>query len=279
MMGHVWKGALTLFLLCFGAGFAAENLKTVVVTCASGGLGSAAARGLASDYNLILTGRNLSTLEQLQKELEAAHPWRYEISLLDYSSNDSIATFKEFLEKTNAPLSGLVLIPPRPQFEGKSLLQKENTWLEAFQNGFTGPLEALQAVLPYLAKPSKIVVIAGTTSVQFQPDSGPACVLRRMWATCTKALSHQLGPQGIYVNTLSPGVIMTSFHQNRIEAKARENGVSYDEQMEQEVLPIPLRRNGEPQDVAHAIKFLLSEESNFINGVNLVIDGGFTAVY
>ena len=269
---------LVAALFC-GSCFSTETPKTIVVTCASGGLGSAAARLLASDYNLILTGRNLSLLESLQKE-SSANPWRYEICPLDYASSSSIANFKENISNKPTPLiSGLVLIPPRPQFSGKSLLQEEAIWLQMFQNGFTGPLEALQVALPHLPRGGKIVVIAGSTSVQFQPESGPACVLRRMWSTCAKGLSHQLGPQGITINTISPGVVMTSFHESRIENKAKANGLSYEEQMEQEVASIPLRRNGKPEEVAQAIKFLLSEESNFITGVNLVLDGGFTVTY
>ena len=159
------------------------------------------------------------------------------------------------------------------------MIQDEKVWLEVFQNTFTGPMEALQLVLPYLSNPGKIVVIAGTTSVQLQPEYGPSCVIRRMWTTYTKALSHQLGSQGISINALSPGVVLTDFHEERIQKKACENGLSYEAQMEKEVANIPLHRHAKPQEVAQTIKFLLSEQSDFINGVNLILDGGFTVSY
>lgn len=265
---------------CFADGTKVnEEYKTLIITGASGELGAATARLLARDHNLILTGRNLSTLQQLQKELKANHPCHYEICLLDYSSNSSIASFKSYLNQANSPLSGLVLITPRPQFYGKELLQEEDTWLSVFKNTFTGPIETLKAILPHLIQNGKIVVIAGTTSVQFQPEAGSACVIRRMWTTYTKALSHQFGPKGISINTLSPGVVLTNFHQQRIQKKANENELSYDDQMEQEVANIPLRRHAQSQEVAQTIKFLISEESNFINGINLILDGGFTVSY
>lgn len=50
----------------------------------------------------------------------------------------------------NSVISGFILITPRPQFQGKKLIQEEDIWLEAFQNTFTGPLEALKVVLPHL---------------------------------------------------------------------------------------------------------------------------------
>lgn len=151
--------------------------------------------------------------------------------------------------------------------------------LGEFRNTFTGPLEALKIMLPYLSNSDKIVVIAGTTSVQLQPEYGPSCVIRRMWTTYTKALSHELGSRGISINALSPGVVLTHFHEERIQNNANKNGLSYEKQMEKEVANIPLHRHAMPQEVAQTIKFLLSEQSDFINGINLILDGGFTLSY
>lgn len=264
---------------CFGNDLVAQERKTFVITGASGELGCAAAKLLAQDYDLILTGRNLSKLETLLEELKKANSGHYQICSLDFMSSSSREDFTSYLSQANLQIAGVVLITPRPQFHGKSLLQDETVWLEVLQSTFTGPVETLKALLPYLSNPSKIVVIAGTTSIQLQPEYGPSCVIRRMWTTYTKALSHQLGSQGISVNALSPGVVLTSFHEERIQKKANENKLSYEEQMEKEVSNIPLHRHAKPEEVAQTIKFLLSEESDFINGVNLVLDGGFTSSY
>lgn len=256
-----------------------ETRKTFIITGASGELGGATARLLARDYNLILTGRDLAKLKNLQEELKTANPGDYDICTLDFISKPSRDGFESYLNQAQTPIAGLVLIAPRPQFYGKAVMQDERVWLEVFQNTFTGPIEALKVALPHLSNPSKIVVIAGTTSVQLQPEYGPSCVIRRMWTTYTKALSHQLGPQGISINALSPGVVLTNFHQERIQKKSNEAGLSYDEQMEKEVANIPLHRHAKPQEVAQTIQFLLSEQSDFITGVNLILDGGFTLSY
>ncbi len=276
----------TIFIICLfhGTCFAnnsipKEERKTFIITGASDELGRATARLLAHDYNLILTGRDLSKLKNLQEELKAINSGCYDICNLDFISKSSRDSFESYLNQARTPIAGLVLIAPRPQFHGKALIHDENVWLEVFQNTFTGPMEALRVVLPHLSNPSKIVVIAGTTSVQLQSEYGASCVIRRMWTTYTKALSHQLGPQGISINALSPGVVLTNFHQERIQKKSDETGLSYDDQMEKEVANIPLRRHAKPQEVAQTIKFLLSEQSDFVNGVNLVLDGGFTSSY
>ncbi|MFI0435004.1 MAG: SDR family NAD(P)-dependent oxidoreductase [Parachlamydiaceae bacterium] len=266
---------------CFANDCISSQVKrnTIIVNGASGELGGATARLLAHDYNLILTGRDIAKLKKLQEELTIANRGHYDICCFDFISKASRDSFESYLNQSQQPITGLVLIVPRPKFDGTSLMQDEKIWLEVFQSTFTGPLEALKAVLPHLSNPSKIVVIAGTTSVQLQSDYGASCVIRRMWTTYTKALSHQIGSQGISVNALSPGVVLTNFHQERIQKKSDETGLSYDEQMEKEVANIPLRRHAKPQEVAQTIKFLLSEQSDFIHGINLILDGGETLSY
>jgi 3-oxoacyl-[acyl-carrier protein] reductase len=276
------QSVFTLLLL-FVSGYAADQMQpntscTFLVTCASGELGAAIAKELASENNLILTGRNTFKLQQLQKELQAQHPWSYEIVELDYCDQRSLLNFESFLKTRIGEISGLVLITPRPQF-GSSLLQSESNWFTLFQTTFTGPLEALKSALPYFASQGKIAIIGGITSVQLLPEYGPSCIVRRMWTTYAKALSHQLGPKGISVNVLSPGVVLTHFHEERIANKAEQHSLSYQEQMGREVASIPMRRHALPEEVAKSVKFLLSSDSNFINGVNLVLDGGATVSY
>lgn len=251
---------------------------TFIVTCATGELGGAVAKELARESNLILTGRNIFRLQQLQKELQDQYPLSFEIVELDYSDQGSLLNFENFLKTREGEISGLVLITPRPQF-GNSLFQSEANWLSLFQTTFTGPIEALKNVLPHFASQSKIAIIGGISSAQLFPEFGPYCVIRRMWTTYAKALSHQLGPKGISVNVLSPGVVLTHFHEERIANQAKENSISYEEEMAREVATIPMRRHANPEEVAKSIRFLLSSDSNFINGVNLVIDGGSTVSY
>ena len=271
-----------LVLSLFGNSLAAhsshhEEKGTILVTCATGELGSAIAKLLGEDYNLILTGRDLPKLLQL-KESFPKNSYECETLLLDYSNPSSLENFKKDRGNNPRAIKGVVLITPRPFF-GKDLLQSEENWLNLFQTTFTGPFEVLKSTLPYLSSGSKVVVIAGTTSVQLHPEYGPACVIRRMWTTYCKALSHYLGPKGIHVNVISPGVVLTNFHRERIDKKAKEIGGNYEEELAKDAANIPLQRHARPIEIAKSIRFLLSEDSNFITGTNLVIDGGKTVSY
>ncbi len=82
--------------------------------------------------------------------------------------------------------------------------------------------------------------------------------------TFTRSMAKELGPRGIRVNALCPGMINTSFHDTFTDAKVRVNVAS----------ATPLRREGSSNEVAGAVSFLLSDESSFLNGVNVDINGG-----
>jgi len=98
-------------------------------------------------------------------------------------------------------------------------------------------------------------------------NTGAYTTIKAGIAGLTKVLAGELGPRGIRVNAIAPGSVPTP---------ATEGFVT-PEQYEQRARNIPLRRNGTPEDVAHAAAFLLSDEAAFINGAMLAIDGGIIA--
>ena len=82
--------------------------------------------------------------------------------------------------------------------------------------------------------------------------------------TFTKSLSKELGPQNIRVNCVSPGLINTTFHDTFTKSEIREKVAAM----------TPLRREGESTEVANLVSFLASDESSFITGASLEINGG-----
>lgn len=78
---------------------------------------------------------------------------------------------------------------------------------------------------------------------------------------------------------LSPGLILTNHNIRNIQERAKQAGKTYEEQLASEMAETPLRRFGEPEDVAHALDFLLSTASRHINGANMILDGGLNRAY
>ena len=91
-----------------------------------------------------------------------------------------------------------------------------------------------------------------------------------------KSLSRELGPYGITVNNVAPGTTMTDRIRPMIDAQAAAEGITFDEARAARAARIPVRRIGEPEDVAVAIVFLASAQARQITGQTLLVDGGET---
>ncbi|RJS60379.1 SDR family oxidoreductase [Bacillus sp. PK3_68] len=135
-------------------------------------------------------------------------------------------------------------------------------------NGF-GPFLGIKHVVPYMKEQKKgaIVNISSFTAqigMGFNPYSASKGSVRAM----SRAAATQYGRAGIRVNAVFPGIIETPMTKNLEATKG------YVEQM---VAATPLQRLGQPEDIANAVLFLASDESSYITGAELVIDGGFSA--
>ncbi|MGK6320029.1 SDR family NAD(P)-dependent oxidoreductase [Sphingomonas sp. DT-204] len=122
-----------------------------------------------------------------------------------------------------------------------------------------------KAVLPHMGQGGAIVNLS---SLAGRDGGGPGATIyataKGALMSFTRGLAKELGPQGIRVNALCPGLIGTSFHDifSKPEGRAAVAGNT------------PLRREGNPDEVAAAVAFLASEEASFLTGVNMDINGG-----
>ena len=82
-----------------------------------------------------------------------------------------------------------------------------------------------------------------------------------------KGLALELAPQQIRVNTVNPVIIVTNIFSG---------GQISEEQLQGNIMKYPLKRYGKPEEVAHAVVYLLSDASSWVTGSNLLIDGGYT---
>lgn len=110
-----------------------------------------------------------------------------------------------------------------------------------------------------------IVNISSIAGLYGFNQSSTYCTSKGGISNLTRELALELGPQGIRVNAVNPGVIETSMTTEDEEIAGS---------MQEE---IPLGRDGKPEDVANAVSFLASDEAAYVNGHNLVVDGGYTA--
>lgn len=124
---------------------------------------------------------------------------------------------------------------------------------------------ATKAVLPRLGKGAAIVNLSSQAGRDGGgPGASAYATAKGAVMSFTRALAKELGPNGIRVNALCPGMIATSFHDTFTKPEARKT-VSGN---------TPLKREGRAEEVADAVAFLASDEASFINGACLDVNGG-----
>jgi dihydroanticapsin dehydrogenase len=137
------------------------------------------------------------------------------------------------------------------------------------------PFFFAQAAAPHLAKSdnASIIFISSTGAIRGHAGMSAYQATKAALPGLCRSLTAELGPQGIRINTLMPGWIDTPFndpfweYQQNPEARRLE--------IERQ---IPLRRQGQPDDVASMVLFLASPAGRYVAGTSIVIDGGYTAV-
>ncbi len=126
-----------------------------------------------------------------------------------------------------------------------------------------GPLLGIQAVVPYMPRGSSIVNVSSLNGLAANVNTSAYTTSKFALRGLTKAAALDLGPLGIRVNAILPGVIRTPM-------------VSYivDEFEDRLASGLPLGRIGEPLDIASAALFLASDDSAWVSGLDLTVDGG-----
>lgn len=148
----------------------------------------------------------------------------------------------------------------------KTLPEMDETFLNRVMAlNFNSTFLATQAVVPHMPKGASIVNIASLAG----RDGGGAgasayAASKAAVMTFTRSMARELGPDGIRVNALCPGMIDTTFHDTFTPDAARRNVEA----------SVPLRRQGLPDDCANAVVYLASDESSYITGANVDINGG-----
>ena len=237
--------------------------RTALVTGAGGGIGLATAVRLAAE------GVDVVATDVKPRPAELPADIRYErFDLIEGDPQDLLAalTAPELDHLVNA--AGLALFDR----DGSVLDTDESVWEATLGVNLHGLRHLTVAAIPLLRKGQgrSIVNVASTAGLRGMDSPLDAYqVSKAAVVSLTRALALQLGPEGIRVNTVCPGAILTP-----MIAPLYEEDPARRTNMEERT---PLRRLGTPEDVAAAISFLLSDHASFITATDLVVDGGWTA--
>lgn len=147
-----------------------------------------------------------------------------------------------------------------------SLLDVEPAAFEAtiLRNTWPTVTLAQSAVAHGLGEGGAIVAVSAIGSHSIQPEVAPYCASKAALEVLVRCLAYELGPRGIRVNAVAPGLVATDMSRALWEG----------EQEEREAALLPLGRLGQPDDIAGAIRFLLSDDAAWTTGQVIDVDGG-----
>jgi 3-oxoacyl-[acyl-carrier protein] reductase len=239
------------------------NKKTAVVTGASQGLGRAITQTLATEgVKVLAVARNEGLLKSLQDEVAAAGGAVPEIMIQDFLAPDApqrIAT---------AALSALshvdILINNAGRSRPLDVTGPDEEWQQALLLDFDRHRQLTQQLLPHMIERRQGSILNVTSTYELRSINASA-VFKASITVWAKQLAAQLGPHGITVNCLQPGLIDTA---NIRRVFTDEERRAYAPQA------IPLGDFGTPQDVANMATFLVSPRARYITGTVAAVDGG-----
>jgi 3alpha(or 20beta)-hydroxysteroid dehydrogenase len=237
--------------------------KIVIVTGAARGQGAEESLALARAGATVIAADILPEPTALAAAASAG-PGTVHYRQLDVSRQEEWAELGQWIGERFGRVDGLVNnagIAVRDRLPEVTLAD----WERVLSVNLSGALLGMQAVLPLMGRGGSIVNVGSVAALSAHY---PVAYTVSKWGLrgLSRVASMELGPRGIRVNSIHPGFIDTPMTAATPPAFRESN-----------LLQIPLGRTGTPADVAPLVVFLISDESSFISGAEIPVDGGQTA--
>ncbi len=248
-----------------------KNMR-IAITSSTKGIGLGTAKVLTSlGAHVSICGRNPRTLKEA---LNTLHPRAVGIKC-DFSQPGSATKFIEYTVKKLGGLDALVYIPPPPP-SGRFTDLTIDDWRLSYRLLIEAAIEAVNASLKHLKNSDNPSITFVTSIAAWEPLSGIATssVLRPGLHSMTTLLARELGRQGIRVNAVVPGYIMTERLVEVAANRASSSGRTVNGELELLAEEVPLERIGKPEEIGYTIAFLASKAASYVNGALVAVTGG-----
>ena len=253
--------------------------KTAIITGATSGIGKAASLLFADEgAGLVITGRRVGLGTRVEAECRARGA-RCVFIAADHTRAEDCqkvvdAALREFGQiDILFNKAGIVT-------SGTAETTEESVWRETMELNVTAVWRMSKLVLPHMKKQGRGVIVNNGSdwSVVAGRDAFPYVVSKGAVGLMTKAMALDFARDGIRVNAVCPG---DTFVERWLDASQgyfeQSDPVTLEEAMKESSSYIPMGRFGQPEEIARAVLFLASDDSSFVTGHLLLVDGGNTA--
>ncbi|AEQ51049.1 3-oxoacyl-[acyl-carrier-protein] reductase [Pelagibacterium halotolerans] len=239
--------------------------KRALVTGASGGIGSAIAKALASQgAEVALSGTRVGALEEVAKDISG----KKHILPCNLSDLDSV---ERLVPQAEDAMGGVDILVNNAGMTRDNLFMrmKDEEWDDVLKINLTAPFHLTRAAIKGMMKRrfGRIISITSVVGVVGNPGQGNYAASKAGLAGMSKALAYEVASRGITVNTIAPGFI----------ASAMTDELN-DKQQETILQKVPAGRLGTADEIASAAVFLSTEGAAYITGHTLNVNGGMVMI-
>ncbi|MNU14818.1 Bacilysin biosynthesis oxidoreductase YwfH [compost metagenome] len=251
--------------------------KRALVGGSTQGIGLAIAKELSLlGASCTLIARNEDSLKTAVATLDTSKGQVHEYLVADYSDYQKVAaTAQEYV--AGKPVHILINNSGGPA-AGPIVDAQPEAFLATFQQHLICNQLLTQAVIPSMKKDGygRIVNVISTSVKIPLKNLGVSNTIRGAVASWAKTMSNELAPFGITVNNVLPGATATARLSNIIDNKASKTGVDKDAAAQEMIEEIPMKRFGQPEEIASLAAYLCSPAAAYLTGVSIPVDGGRT---
>jgi 3-oxoacyl-[acyl-carrier protein] reductase len=250
--------------------------KVAIVGGASKGLGRACAEVLAEEGARVAMCSRSKT--DLDKAAQGIHDATGRETLAFAGDLDRPETIRDLIAATVARFGRLDILvnnsggPPLARAQTAT----EEQWATAVQRSLLFFARMSREALPHLRRQGggRIINILASTVFQPIPNLALSGVTRMGVVAFAKSLADEVGRDGILVNNVCPGSILTERMLSNVTARAKELGIPVEEALAQRAAETAVGRVGDPKEMAYLVAFLASSRSSYITGTTMLVDGG-----
>jgi len=250
--------------------------RVALVAASSQGLGLATAEAFAAEgCRIAMCSRNAKTIEAAAEQIRKQHRTEVFAEALDVTDSGAVSRFvaavvgkfgKVDICVTNA--GG----PPAKGFLAASL----DDWQRAIAANFLSTVYFAREVIPHMQRKrwGRIIAITSITTKQPVADLVPSNAVRAAVVGLVKSLANEFGKDGILVNNVGPGFTATDRLKELARVRSAASGKTEQEILDAWAADAPLKRLGDPRELAETIIWLASERASYVTGQTVLVDGG-----
>jgi NAD(P)-dependent dehydrogenase (short-subunit alcohol dehydrogenase family) len=245
--------------------------KVAVITGSSRGIGRAIAVRMAEQgAKVVISSRKAQACEEVASALNAAHGAGTAIAVpANISSKDDLQQLVDASNKAFGKIDVLVCNAASNPYYGPMAGIQDEQFRKILENNVIANHWLIQMVVPQMVErqDGAIIIVSSIGGLRGSPVIGAYNISKAADMQLARNLAVEYGPHNVRVNCIAPGLIKTDFARALWEDPER---------LQQVTAHAPLRRIGEPDEIAGTAVYLASRAGSFITGQNIVVDGGVT---